>query len=142
MSRRVVLDTSTLVSAALRIGSLPHQALLQALGAWDICASEDTLSELELVLSRRKFDRYLERILRQEFIELIRRHVYLFSVRDEDTKTIKPPCRDPKDNKFLALALIAQADVIVSSDEDLLALNPWHEIPVVTPAQFLSRFKA
>ena len=43
--RRVVLDTSTLVSAALRVGSLPHQALLKALGTCEICVSSATLDE-------------------------------------------------------------------------------------------------
>jgi predicted nucleic acid-binding protein len=43
MSRRVVLDTSTLVSAALRVGSIPYKTLLEALGAWDVCASVETL---------------------------------------------------------------------------------------------------
>jgi predicted nucleic acid-binding protein len=55
--RRVVLDTSTLVRAALRVGSVPHQALLKALGTCEICVSGATLSELEHVLKRDKFDR-------------------------------------------------------------------------------------
>jgi len=44
MSRimRVVLDTSTLVSAALRMGSVPGHALLKAMGTCDMCASEET----------------------------------------------------------------------------------------------------
>lgn len=45
-------------------------------------------------------------------------------------------CRDPKDDKFLALALEAGADCIVSSDEDLLVLNPYHGIPVIRPLDF------
>src|SRR6266481_4975826 len=141
MSRRVVLDTSTLVSAALRIGSVPYQALLEALGAWDVCASAETLAELELVLGREKFDRYLDKALRREFVGLIRRHVHLFAVQNSDLMAVDPPCRDSRDNQFLALALAAEADVVVSSDEDLLVLHPWRGIPVVTPAEFLSQFK-
>jgi predicted nucleic acid-binding protein len=53
MSQRVVLDTGTLVSAALRIGSIPHQALLQALATCDLCASAETLVKLERVLDRK-----------------------------------------------------------------------------------------
>ena len=53
MSRRVILDTSTLVSAALRIGSVPYQALSEALATCDVCASAETLAELEQVLDRR-----------------------------------------------------------------------------------------
>jgi predicted nucleic acid-binding protein len=46
-------------------------------------------------------------------------------------------CRDPKDNKFLELALNGKADVIVSGDHDLLMLNPFREIPIVKPAAFV-----
>lgn len=84
MSRRVVLDTSTLVSAALRIGSVPYQALSEALGRWDVCASAETLAELEQVLGREKFDSYLDRASRHEFVALIRRSVHLFDVQNAD----------------------------------------------------------
>lgn len=141
MSRRVVLDTSTLVSAALRVGSVPHQALLEALGSWDVCASVDTLAELERVLEKKKFDRYLDQATRQEFIALMRHRVHLFSVRDVDLTAVEPHCRDAMDDQFLALALVAEADVVVSSDEDLLVLHPWRGIPVVTPGEFVTRFQ-
>jgi putative PIN family toxin of toxin-antitoxin system len=141
VSRRVVLDTSTLVSAALRIGSAPYQVLVEALASWDVCASAGTLAELERVLEREKFDCYLDRASRKEFVGLIRRSVHLFSVEDADLMTVEPPCRDARDNQFLALTLVAEADVVVSSDEDLLVLHPWRGIPVVTPVEFLSRFR-
>ena len=141
MSRRVVFDTSTLVSAALRVGSVPHQALLVALGTCDLCGSAASLDELERVLARAKFDSYLERPLRLDFVARIRRNVQLFAVSDADIAVVEPPCRDPTDNQFLALALVAGADAIVSSDKDLLALNPWREIPIVTPAEFSSSAK-
>lgn len=140
MSRRVVLDTSTLVSAALRIGSVPYQALLEALGTCDVCASAETLTELAQVLERGKFDRYLDRASRRQFVALIRRNVHLFAVQHADLMAVEPSCRDPRDNQFLALALAAEADIVVSSDEDLLVLHPWRAIPIVTPAEFLSRF--
>lgn len=137
--RRVILDTSTLVSAALRIGSVPHQALLKALASCDVCASTETLDELEQVLDRDKFDRYLDRELRRSFVALMRRHMHLFAIQDADREAVEPPCRDPKDNQFLALALAAEADALVSSDEDLLVLHPWRGIAVLTPADFLAR---
>ena len=46
-------------------------------------------------------------------------------------------CRDPDDDKFIELAINGRADVIVSGDGDLLALNPFRNIPIVTPAAFL-----
>jgi uncharacterized protein len=46
-------------------------------------------------------------------------------------------CRDPTDDKFLELAVNGHADLIVSGDGDLLALNPFRDIPIVTPAAFV-----
>jgi putative PIN family toxin of toxin-antitoxin system len=139
MSRiqRVILDTSTLVSAALRMGSVPEQALLKALRTCDVCASAETLDELARVLDRKKFDRYRDRESRRSFVALIRRNVHLFAVENADRSAVDPACRDPRDNQFLALALVSEADALVSSDEDLLVLHPWRGIPIVTPAEFL-----
>jgi predicted nucleic acid-binding protein len=46
-------------------------------------------------------------------------------------------CRDPKDNKILALAFEHSSDFIVSGDNDLLILNPYKNIPILTPNGFL-----
>jgi putative PIN family toxin of toxin-antitoxin system len=46
-------------------------------------------------------------------------------------------CRDAKDNRYLELALAAGATVIVSGDADLLVLDPWRGVRILTPAQFL-----
>ena len=43
-------------------------------------------------------------------------------------------CRDPKDDKYLELALASQADRIVSSDGDLLVLHPWRGVRIPRPA--------
>ena len=139
-NRRVVVDTSTLVSAALFTGSIPDQALSKALESFDLCLSIATLGELEQVLDRGKFDRYRVRESRRAFVALIRRRMRLFAVDLADLSAVDPSCRDPKDNQFLALAQVAEADVLVSSDVDLLVLHPWRGIPIHTPAEFLARF--
>jgi putative PIN family toxin of toxin-antitoxin system len=105
-----------------------------------MCASIGTLAELEQVLGREKFDRYRDRESRMEFVATIRRRSLLFAVEPEDISAVEPPCRDSKDNEFLALARAAGVDVLVSSDEDLLVLNPWHGIPIVSPREFLAGF--
>lgn len=48
-------------------------------------------------------------------------------------------CRDPTDDKFLELAVNGSADLIVSGDRDLLALDPFRSIPIITPAVFVQR---
>jgi len=135
---QVIFGTSTLVSAVLRPGSIPDRALLKALRTCDVCASLETLAELELVLGREKFDRYQDREFRLAFVALIRRTVRLFAVTDADSALVDPPCRDSKDDKFLALALVADADLLVCSDEDLLVLHPWRGVRIVAPAEFLA----
>ncbi len=55
----------------------------------------------------------------------------------EITETIAE-CRDPKDDKFLELAIGGKAACIVSGDKDLLVLHPFRGIPILTPAGFTS----
>jgi len=127
-----------MVGAALRIGSTPHQALLKVLSFGGLCTSAESLAELETVLNRKKFDRYLDREERRKFIDNISRRSRLFVVQSASTLGIVPPCRDPSDNHLLALALAAEADAVISSDEDLLVLHPLRGIPILTTAGFLA----
>jgi putative PIN family toxin of toxin-antitoxin system len=137
LAARVVLDTSTLVGAILLPRSVPRQAFMQALARATLCASPATLAELERVLLRKKFDRYLDRDSRLDFFLRYRNQVLLFPVTEAAETALPQACRDPRDNKFLALAAHCSADVLVSSDDYLLVLNPWQDIPILTPAQFL-----
>jgi putative PIN family toxin of toxin-antitoxin system len=133
-----VFDTSTLVSAALRVGSLPHRALAFVLSNCELCVSASTLAELDAVLSRPKFDRYQTPAARSEFAALVGLHAVRFEVLSSSTDNVNPPCRDLKDNQFLALLHYCDADVLVSSDADLLVLHPWNGVPILSPAAFLA----
>jgi len=133
--RRVVFDTSTLLGAAMRVGSIPYQAMVKALATCDVCASIDTLEELRTVFAREKFERYLPRELRLEFVTSLSRKMRLFVVPELE---VGLGCRDTKDDKFLALVMAAEADALVSSDEDLLVMDPWRGVQVLTAAQFLA----
>lgn len=137
-ANRIVIDTSTLIGALLKPQSVPRQAFNHALATGTLCVSPATLAELEGVLLRDKFDRYLDRDSRLGFLQLYHAATAHFPVTLVEENNLIPPCRDVHDNKFLALALHCSAHTVVSSDEDLLILNPWHEITIVSPAQFLS----
>lgn len=137
LTRRVVFDTSTLVGAALKPGSVPHQALLHALARCDVCASVQTWLELERVMQRDRFDRYLPRDARLAFVAMLRTSMHFFAVTQADEAALQPPCRGALDNKFLALLQVCRADLLVSGDEDLLVLHPWCGVPVLRPAEFL-----
>jgi predicted nucleic acid-binding protein len=54
----------------------------------------------------------------------------------------RPVCRDPDDDAVLALGIAAQADMIVSGDDDLLSLGNFEGIPILSPAQALHRLPA
>ena len=135
--QRVVFDTSTLVSAALRVGSTPHQALAHVVMTGEICVSASMLDELDTVLMRPKFDRYQPAAVRAEFVAFVRQHGMAYLVSTQDEASVSPPSRDAKDNQFLALLRASNADVLISSDADLLVLNPWNGLPILTPREFL-----
>lgn len=135
---RVVFDTSTLVSAAIRPRSVPSRALTKAFQTCEVCVSSETVEELVAVSFRDKFARYLDLEERREFLASYARRVLLFAVESVGGLVVEPPCRDEKDRKFLELALVCEADLLISSDMDLLSLHPWRGTSIVTPAGFLA----
>jgi len=84
---------------------------------------------------RPKFDRYVSNEIRQLFFE----EVKPLCLNIEITERVKL-CRDPKDDIYLELALSGKADCIITGDKDLLVLNPFENIPIITPLEFLNRF--
>lgn len=96
---RYVFDTITVISAALFEQSTPAQALYTALVRGDILMSRATVLELNDVLSRPKFDRYLTRAEREQFLVMLLAEATLVEITEEIRA-----CRDPKDDKFLELA--------------------------------------
>lgn len=142
MIERVVFDTSTLIGALLKPGSTPHRALMIALDSCAIYSCEQALRELADVLSRSHFDRYASPADRAKFAALVQERSEILWIDEAEAASLAPSCRDPKDNFVLALALAAEAGAIVSSDHDLLALNPWRGIPILTPAGFVAQSAA
>ena len=130
--RRFVIDTSVLISAALQKLGKPRQTVVQAVLHGTLLASSSTVEELESRLRRSKFDPYVSLEEREEFLDWI--HGLLIFIPITETITA---CRDPKDDKFLELAVSGQADLIISSDHDLLVLHPFRGISILKPAAFL-----
>jgi len=129
---RLVFDTNVIISALLFEGSKPSKAFDIGIKHGVILFSSSTLAELEEVLSRNKFEQYISHEERKQFLTSF----ILNSTPVEIDETISE-CRDPKDNKFLELAVCGKADFIISGDEDLLALNPFRNIQIITPDSFL-----
>ena len=132
--RRFVFDTNVLISAFLFSQSKPRQAFEQAQDIGVLIFSSSVFSELKEVLYRPKFDRYLTRDLRQEFIDNLTESAQFIDVSEQIDE-----CRDPKDNKYLELAVSGQAECIVTGDNDLLVLNPFRGIKILTVQEFLAK---
>ncbi|MFT3776796.1 MAG: putative toxin-antitoxin system toxin component, PIN family [Ottowia sp.] len=130
----IVLDTNLLVSAALLPGSPSAQALTQAVLTHELAFSDDTWDELHEVLHRPRFDRYFPHAgQRSGYLHALAR-----AARWHHVVSTVTDYRDPRDNKFLALALDARATTIVSGDSDLLCLHPWRGIAIVRPSAFVA----
>jgi uncharacterized protein len=137
MSRddRYVFDTNVLISAALLPDSVPGHALLQCLERGTNLISQSLVEELSDVLSRKRFDRFVTRDERERILAALINEADLIEV----TERIEV-CRDPKDDHVLELAVNGKAKIIVSGDQELLVLNPFRDVPIVTPAELLDRF--
>ncbi len=131
----VVLDASIFVSAALKADSLPERALLRAVDAPNrLILSQEVEDEYREVIFRPKFDRFASVERRRRILDI----VVFAADRIEPSESIRE-CRDPKDDKYLALAVAGRADVVVSGDvRHLLSMNPWRGIPILSPAGFLA----
>ncbi len=131
-SPRFVVDTNTLVSAALMEDSTPDRAVRRALRTGTLLSSPDTIDEATNVLSRETFDEYASWKRRRELLEALADQ----SVVVEPIISIEA-CRDSDDDKFLELAVEGEADLIISGDRDLLVLHPFKGISILPPADFL-----
>ncbi len=129
---RIVIDTNTLISSILIAASVPDQAFKKARDIGILLFSDATFEELQQVIARPKFDRYVSTAIRVEFLARLWEESEQIKIVDVITD-----CRDPKDNKFLETAVNGDADYILTGDQDLLVLNPFRNIPIVPPAYFL-----
>jgi putative PIN family toxin of toxin-antitoxin system len=130
---RVVLDTGVVVRAVLLPRSVTRHAFDAAAGRGRLLVSEATIAEPDEVLRRPKFDKYLPEEKRLEFLTAL--------VREAEPVTVTQviaECRDPRDDKFLELAVTGTASHIVTGDSDLLVLHPFRGIEIVTPQSFLA----
>jgi uncharacterized protein len=127
---RVVVDTNVIVSASLKISSWPGSTLRWIARYGGLLKTAATEQEVMEVLQRP----YLAPKIAPFFVDDLRR---VFAAAELVTITERiAVCRDPTDDKFLELAVNGHADVIISGDDDLLVLDTFRGIPIITPAAF------
>jgi uncharacterized protein len=129
-----ILDANVFVSAILSKQSKARQAFDQAVDTGIILMSDPVFSEISDVILRPKFDRYIDRVKRQSFIEDLLEILYFVEITQQISE-----CRDLKDNKYLELAVCGGAKLIVTGDNDLLVLNPFRQITILNIRDFLEQ---
>jgi len=132
---RLVFDTNVVVSAVLFLATVPARALELGQAVGRLLVSDETVEELRRVLMRTKFDRYVRSDERARFLGRVLDDAMLVEIIESIDD-----CRDPKDNKFLELAVSGDATHLVTGDDDLLVLHPFRGVAIVTPQAFLDEF--
>jgi putative PIN family toxin of toxin-antitoxin system len=128
---RIVVDTNVFVSAVLKANSLPFHVLRWIDRHGGLLKSPATEQEILSVLARPHIAAVTIPSYRESLATLLVK-AELVAIAERIAA-----CRDPNDDKFLELAVNGRADLIVSGDGDLIALNPFRDIPIVTPAVFV-----
>jgi putative PIN family toxin of toxin-antitoxin system len=129
----IIFDASTVVGAALKADSIPEQALLRAEDTDLFALSPAVDTEIARVLNRAKFARAVSRERRERILDVPRGEAIWF---DPVVRVVE--CRDPTDDIYLELALAAGAEIMVSSDNDLLVLHPWRGVRILRPVDYLA----
>lgn len=133
-TERVVVDTNVLISAALLEESVPARARNHAVRHGQLIATEHTIAELVGRMLASKFDAYVSRAARETVLYRLLPIIEIVPIVQ-----VVRACRDPRDDKFLEAAVNGRADVIITGDKDLLALHPFSDVAILTPAAYLER---
>ena len=132
MNNFFVIDTNNLISASLIPTSTSRKALEKAMTLGKIAIAPNTLDELLDVIFRKKLDKYFsdnnERLV---IVNILEANAVFFSPEISIDE-----CKDKKDNKFLELAIAAQASCIITGDNDLLVLHSFRNIPILNAFDF------
>jgi uncharacterized protein len=133
-TKNVVIDTNVFVSAVLFPKSVPRTLVDQLFRNPRIVVlgSTETFTELTKTLLLSKFSQYATLTTRIVFLEEIESLIDWVTISEKVND-----CRDSRDNKFLEVAVSGQANYIITGDNDLLTLNLYRGIEIITPRDFL-----
>ena len=130
---RLVIDTNILISGLMSVNSLPQQVFDYATSQVILLMSDEVQSEIENVISRPKLQKYITLERRTKFLSELSKQVERVTINQQIRA-----CRDPKDDKFLDLAVCGEANYIITGDADLLDLHPFQNISIIKAARFLT----
>lgn len=127
-----VLDTNVLISAIIATG-IPHEVVVAGYaGEYRIVASEATIQEFRETLQKYPERFGLDDDEIQTEVETLQYYAE-FAAPDEELSVVDA---DPDDDKFLEVAVTANADYVVSGDQHLLDIESFRGIDILTPREF------
>ena len=132
---RIVIDTNLCISMLIgkqteiliRIFDLPQ---------YELVTSDDLINEILNVAMRPKFARYFNMDKVRTFVQVLEENSIKFRIEN-----ITPRCRDPKDDFLLELAVVSDADILLSGDADLTDMKQIGHCQIMTVTDFLERTK-
>lgn len=129
---RIVIDTNLCIS--MLIGK--HLAELRqvfTMPQYQLAISEALIQELLAVTTRPKFAKYFKQDDVRDFIHFLKENSLQFKINN-----IPQRCRDPKDDFLLELAIIADADILLSGDTDLTDMKQIGHCQIMSAKEFLN----
>ena len=138
MKRRVVIDTSVWIHYLSRPGAA-IRTIVEEMWLGEelvVVASPELVEELELVLARPAMQALIPVEVAQVLLDLVAERVELLPALGK----IPALTRDPKDDKFVACAVAAGSDYLISLDKDILVLGELMGVKMVTPVGFIENF--
>lgn len=132
---KVVLDTNVLISWVFGKGSRINLLVQKILTSHQLFTCDEILNELKEKLTSPRLQKF---IAPEKAQQLVAR--YTSAATSLKVLNHVQVCRDPDDDIVLALAATAEADCIITGDNDLLILHPYENILIVTPSAFIDKF--
>lgn len=127
---RAVVDTNVLVSATWWLGNARELLRRGLEGELEIIVSDEILAEYQTVMRRKKFD-FIDQDWVKRFTRVVKQRFHVVHVK----RHVRYVSKDPSDDKVLACARSASADLIASGDAHLLGLRRWAGIRIVSPRE-------
>ena len=132
-----IVDTNIFISGLLCLGS-PHQIL----DAWEnnrfrLAIPDELLEELIAALDKPRLAKSIDEEASDRLISFIKKNARIVKLSHKIHA-----CRDIKDNMVIETAIAAKADMIVSGDKDLLSLDAYRAIRIITPRKFIEMINA
>jgi putative PIN family toxin of toxin-antitoxin system len=128
---RLVLDTNIFVSSLLFHRSISRRVFERAATSETILVSLPVWLELAQVLKRPKFRKYFTQEEAALFLSYLGTKAEWVAIHDAIEV-----CRDPKDDRLLELAVSGRADCLITADKDLLVLDPFRNVRILTAEAF------